>query len=710
MILASAVLAPTPTSPASSRLAARARSSSAADALMSRLAALSPSSAAALSPAPAAPPRRLAVLLYRPFDLRVDDHPALADAASRGADRLLPVFCLDEARELGAAPRAPRAARAAPPTVLPPPPTGPHRLRFRLEALADLRASLAALGSGLVVRSGAPEDALPRVLEELCVVAPPAAENVSLVFHRRPPSPWLPGDDDGDDDDEEERRVAEAFARACERLGLGRPTVRRHWGAATLHHPVGEVAAWLLGGGGATGTARRRAPEPSPVVDDADGADAAEELLLPHLLPDSFSAYKKALEAGAPRRSDPVIAPSDRKKRPKPPLGALLPSSPPLAAPAGPLPPLPPPFCDAERHGALPDDVHQLYAAHDGSAEALRELSRLCGGGGDHFFGPGKVVPAYACGGGGGGDGGGDGVRHPRADARSAFPFCGGERAAHARLEHVMERVLGAAPVAYGEARAMAADGGRSAGSAKLSAYLAAGCLSPRRVAERLRRRAAERLRRRRRRRQARRGDGEGGDDEEGGEDDEDARWLLSHLVVRDWYVLSGWRERRRRQKRRRKEAGAEAAAASAASAPAAAVAAAAAAAAALPPAFEAWARGRSGPPFVDAAMRELAATGWMSNRSRQLAASALAHDLLPATAAREEEDDDAAEWGGGGGWPLGARVFESLLIDGDRSANRGNWASVAARSRFDPEAQRAKYDPEGALERAWLEEEEEGG
>ena len=43
---------------------------------------------------------------------------------------------------------------------------------------------------------------------------------------------------------------------------------------------------------------------------------------------------------------------------------------------------------------------------------------------------------------------------------------------------------------------------------------------------------------------------------------------------------------------------------------------------------FEAWAEGRTGVPFVDANMRELKHTGWMSNRGRQNVASFLVKDL----------------------------------------------------------------------------------
>ena len=69
---------------------------------------------------------------------------------------------------------------------------------------------------------------------------------------------------------------------------------------------------------------------------------------------------------------------------------------------------------------------------------------------------------------------------------------------------------------------------------------------------------------------------------------------------------------------------------------------------------FDAWCNGRTGRPLVDANMRELLATGFMSNRGRQNVASYLVLDL-------------------GIDWRYGAEWFESLLIDHDVTANYGN-------------------------------------
>lgn len=113
-----------------------------------------------------------------------------------------------------------------------------------------------------------------------------------------------------------------------------------------------------------------------------------------------------------------------------------------------------------------------------------------------------------------------------------------------------------------------------------------------------------------------------------------------------------------------------------------------------LPPpdaAFEAWRRGDTGLPFVDAAMRELAATGWLSNRARQNVASFLVKDL----------DVD---------WRLGAAWFEHALVDYDVASNWGNWRYVAGVGR-DPRGDRyfnllrqaRHYDARGDYVAHWL-------
>lgn len=108
--------------------------------------------------------------------------------------------------------------------------------------------------------------------------------------------------------------------------------------------------------------------------------------------------------------------------------------------------------------------------------------------------------------------------------------------------------------------------------------------------------------------------------------------------------------------------------------------------------AFRAWCEGRTGYPIVDAAMRELAATGWMHNRARMIVASFLVKDLLI-------------------DWRWGERWFMRHLVDGDPAANNGGWQWTAGTGTdaapyfrvFNPVLQGAKFDPEGAYIRRWV-------
>ena len=105
---------------------------------------------------------------------------------------------------------------------------------------------------------------------------------------------------------------------------------------------------------------------------------------------------------------------------------------------------------------------------------------------------------------------------------------------------------------------------------------------------------------------------------------------------------------------------------------------------------FAAWCAGQTGQPLVDAGMRELAATGYLSNRLRQVTASYLIHDLQ-------------CDWRAGAAW------FENHLLDYDVYSNQGNWLYIAGRGtdprggrRFDPVQQAQTYDPHGAYQDLW--------
>ena len=104
---------------------------------------------------------------------------------------------------------------------------------------------------------------------------------------------------------------------------------------------------------------------------------------------------------------------------------------------------------------------------------------------------------------------------------------------------------------------------------------------------------------------------------------------------------------------------------------------------------FQRWVEGKTGWPLVDANMRELAATGFMSNRGRQNVASFLCLDL-------------------GLDWRLGADYFEHALLDYDVTSNWGNWVSAAGLTggrvnKFNIYKQSKDYDKEGDYIRTWL-------
>ena len=107
---------------------------------------------------------------------------------------------------------------------------------------------------------------------------------------------------------------------------------------------------------------------------------------------------------------------------------------------------------------------------------------------------------------------------------------------------------------------------------------------------------------------------------------------------------------------------------------------------------LQAWQQGRTGYPIVDAAMRQLNATGWMHNRLRMITASFLVKDLLI-------------------DWRSGERYFMSQLLDGDLAANNGGWQWAASTGTdaapyfriFNPTTQGERFDPQGTFIRKWL-------
>ncbi|RHZ89420.1 hypothetical protein Glove_14g42 [Diversispora epigaea] len=106
---------------------------------------------------------------------------------------------------------------------------------------------------------------------------------------------------------------------------------------------------------------------------------------------------------------------------------------------------------------------------------------------------------------------------------------------------------------------------------------------------------------------------------------------------------------------------------------------------------FRKWANGMTGIPWIDANMRQLKETGYMSARGRQNVASFLVKDLRL-------------------DWRMGAELFECLLVDHDVCSNYGNWQYIAGIGN-DPKGellyfniikQAKEFDPHGVFVRVW--------
>lgn len=232
-------------------------------------------------------------------------------------------------------------------------------------------------------------------------------------------------------------------------------------------------------------------------------------------------------------------------------------------------------------------------------------------------------------------------------DPRSAFPcaqptFDGSERAALAHLQRYCERGL---PQTYKSTRNGLIG---SDYSSKWSPWLATGALSSRTAWDAIRRFAQE----------------HGAND--------GTYWLWFELLWRDHFrFLHRKHGRRLYRARGLRERDSQAQTHDAA-------------------AFGRWCRGETGHPFIDAGMRELAATGYLSNRMRQNVASYLIHEL-------------------GCDWRAGAAWFESRLIDFDVFSNQGNWLYLSGHGtdprgsrRFNPDKQAHDYDPDGTYRALW--------
>ncbi len=107
---------------------------------------------------------------------------------------------------------------------------------------------------------------------------------------------------------------------------------------------------------------------------------------------------------------------------------------------------------------------------------------------------------------------------------------------------------------------------------------------------------------------------------------------------------------------------------------------------------FEAWCRGETGYPIVDAGMRQLNKTGLMHNRVRMIVASFLCKHLLI-------------------DWRWGEAYFARKLLDFELSSNNGNWQWASGSGCdsapyfriFNPTAQTLKFDPNLVYIKTWI-------
>ena len=110
------------------------------------------------------------------------------------------------------------------------------------------------------------------------------------------------------------------------------------------------------------------------------------------------------------------------------------------------------------------------------------------------------------------------------------------------------------------------------------------------------------------------------------------------------------------------------------------------------PDELAAWQEARTGLPIIDAAMRQLLETGWMHNRLRMIVAMFLTKNLLI-------------------DWREGERFFMRHLIDGDLAANNGGWQWSSSTGTdaapyfriFNPLSQSEKFDAQGIFIKSWL-------
>ncbi|TQD38847.1 DASH family cryptochrome [Haloflavibacter putidus] len=234
------------------------------------------------------------------------------------------------------------------------------------------------------------------------------------------------------------------------------------------------------------------------------------------------------------------------------------------------------------------------------------------------------------------------GLEDFKKDPRSAFPFQGGEDAARQRIDHYFCESKKLSQYKKTRNGLLGTDY-----SSKLSAWLANGSISARQIYWEVKKY------------------------EEKIEKNQSTYWLIFELIWRDYFKyislkhgnaifkLQGIKNHNLKWKNNKEV-------------------------------FEIWKNGQTNQDFVNANMKEIAATGFMSNRGRQNVNSFWAKELL--------QD-----------WRVGAAYLESMLIDYDVHSNWGNWmynsgvGNDPRDRKFNNKSQAERYDASGKYRQTWL-------
>jgi deoxyribodipyrimidine photo-lyase len=237
------------------------------------------------------------------------------------------------------------------------------------------------------------------------------------------------------------------------------------------------------------------------------------------------------------------------------------------------------------------------------------------------------------------------GLEDFEVDARTAFPFRGGEDSALERIQHYFWETKKLANYKETRNNLLGADY-----SSKLSAWLANGSISARTIYQQIK------------------------SFEQKNGSNESTYWLIFELIWRDFFKYvslkhgnalfkqGGILNKEYDWKRSKK-------------------------------ALNEWIAGNTKYDFVNANMREIVKTGFMSNRGRQNVASFWSKEL--------NQD-----------WRVGAAYFESMLVDYDVHSNWGNWmynsgvGNDPRDRKFNIQSQAQRYDSNGAYQQRWLQEE----